>query len=397
MGKIIHFCLLILFTLNISYAQQFMYVSSRNDHSVKKYDAQTGDYIEDIITSTSGGLQRTQEVLFGPDGHLYVSGLLNTKIKKYNSQTGEFIEDFTSGYDLENPTKMTFHTDGFLYVSQWGENQPVVVRFDANTGEFVDVFTKIGVDKENACGHAWDSEGNFYLANFTSQVVRKFDSNGNDLGIFVGDLFLAGPVNIWFAENGNLLVLDWQAGQVREFSGNDGSFIKVFIDGLGHAEGFTFDEEGNIYVCDWSNNLINKYDPEGNFIEIFASGGGLASPNSVVFGSPVITDVSDNIDFITNDYSLLQNYPNPFNPTTVIKYQVPNFGDAIRRGVGSPTNISLVVYDILGNKVSTLVNEQKNAGQYEIVFDASELTSGIYFYTLNAGQFSETKKMLLIK
>ncbi len=93
-------------------------------------------------------------------------------------------------------------------------------------------------------------------------------------------------------------------------------------------------------------------------------------------------------------YLINQNYPNPFNPSTTINYQIP-----------SEKFVRLKVYDVLGNEVATLVNEEKHAGNYEVKFDASKLASGIYFYQLRAsdpstgsGQgFVETKKMILIK
>lgn len=86
-----------------------------------------------------------------------------------------------------------------------------------------------------------------------------------------------------------------------------------------------------------------------------------------------------------NTFLLEQNYPNPFNPSTRIQYQV-----------SSITNVSLKVYDILGNEVASLVNEQKPAGSYEVEFDAANLAGGIYFYKLQAGSFVETKKMILL-
>jgi Secretion system C-terminal sorting domain len=85
-------------------------------------------------------------------------------------------------------------------------------------------------------------------------------------------------------------------------------------------------------------------------------------------------------------YSLSQNYPNPFNPTTNIKFSIVNSGD-----------VKLVVYDIQGREVRTLVNESLKPGTYEAAFDASVLNSGVYFYKLVTGNFTETKKMLLIK
>ena len=87
-----------------------------------------------------------------------------------------------------------------------------------------------------------------------------------------------------------------------------------------------------------------------------------------------------------NKYILYQNYPNPFNPNTKIIYSIPN------------TNlITLKVYDVLGREVATLLNEVKPAGNYEIIFDGSSLSSGIYFYRMQAGNYIKTRKMILLK
>jgi photosystem II stability/assembly factor-like uncharacterized protein len=87
-----------------------------------------------------------------------------------------------------------------------------------------------------------------------------------------------------------------------------------------------------------------------------------------------------------NEFLLFQNYPNPFNPATTIAYQIPDRGF-----------VTLKVYDILGREVATLVNEEKPAGSYEVQFTANGLASGIYFYKLSANEYSETKKMILLK
>jgi len=91
-------------------------------------------------------------------------------------------------------------------------------------------------------------------------------------------------------------------------------------------------------------------------------------------------------NILPSEYSLSQNYPNTFNPTTKIRYEIPE---------GS--FITIKVYDVLGREISTLLNEEKPAGSYEVEFEASQLTSGIYFYRLQAGSFVETKKMVLMK
>ncbi len=85
-------------------------------------------------------------------------------------------------------------------------------------------------------------------------------------------------------------------------------------------------------------------------------------------------------------FSLEQNYPNPFNPSTNIKYNVPENGF-----------VKLAVYNLVGEEVNVLVNGQVNAGFYEIEFDASKLPSGVYFYRLTAGSFTNSKKMMLLK
>lgn len=96
---------------------------------------------------------------------------------------------------------------------------------------------------------------------------------------------------------------------------------------------------------------------------------------------------SDKIDnIIPNLYVLHQNYPNPFNPSTKIRYSIP-----------SSSNVTIKVYDILGNEVATLLNEQKAAGNYEASFDGANLASGIYFYRLTASSFIQVKKMNLLK
>ena len=92
-------------------------------------------------------------------------------------------------------------------------------------------------------------------------------------------------------------------------------------------------------------------------------------------------------------FKLLQNYPNPFNPSTKIRYTIPN---AIL-AEGNNLNIKLILYDALGNEIATLVDEYKAAGSYEVDFNQPNISSGVYFYKLSAGSFSETKKMILIK
>jgi hypothetical protein len=103
----------------------------------------------------------------------------------------------------------------------------------------------------------------------------------------------------------------------------------------------------------------------------------------------VISGIENLKDEIVSEYLLSQNYPNPFNPSTLIKYSIPR---SIRRGEHSVSQTTLKIYDILGNKIATLVNEQQKTGFYEVKFDAQNLSSGIYFYRLQSGNFCSKQK-----
>lgn len=106
--------------------------------------------------------------------------------------------------------------------------------------------------------------------------------------------------------------------------------------------------------------------------------------------------ISMNVDIeedLPTYYSLSQNYPNPFNPSTTILFTIPSVETPFRASLQT----KLIVYDILGREIKTLVNENLSPGSYEVTFDADQLSSGVYFYTLSSGGFVETKKMILLK
>jgi hypothetical protein len=134
-------------------------------------------------------------------------------------------------------------------------------------------------------------------------------------------------------------------------------------------------------VPDWGNLNLSK-------LKILIDNGNKGTNDDSVVLVNQYTGFNDNNKQtnIPNSYSLAQNYPNPFNPTTTINYQLKLSGQ-----------VTLKVYDILGREVATLVNEEKPAGTYSVIFDAGKLSSGIYFFRLKAGNFVETKKMILLK
>ena len=122
------------------------------------------------------------------------------------------------------------------------------------------------------------------------------------------------------------------------------------------------------------NKFVNMYD---------------ALPNIPFIMKREVFDIVTNVEaenLAVIDFSIDQNYPNPFNPRTTISWQSP-----------VSSHQTLKVYDVLGNEVASLVDEFKEAGSYEISFDASFLSSGVYFYKLQAGDFSQIKKMVLMR
>jgi hypothetical protein len=109
-------------------------------------------------------------------------------------------------------------------------------------------------------------------------------------------------------------------------------------------------------------------------------------------GGPVA--VNGRTNQLPDEFYLSQNYPNPFNPVTKIIYTIPNVET---RNTSSLQRVTLKIYDILGNELTTLVNENKPAGKYEVEFNGSSLSSGVYFYKIQAGPFRQVKKMILLR
>jgi hypothetical protein len=174
------------------------------------------------------------------------------------------------------------------------------------------------------------------------------------------------------------------------------------------------DTSKTLYSYDGSNNLIEQYNKVWDGLEwlnysigsyIYDGNNNQIETLNQIWDdsswvnvdrylySYIIVDV-EQFEGEVKTYSLSNNYPNPFNPSTKIKYSIPSI---TLRQAQSDIQVSLKVFDVLGNEIETLVNEEKPAGTYEITWYAENLPSGVYFYQLRAGNFIETKKMLLLK
>ena len=188
---------------------------------------------------------------------------------------------------------MTRGPDGDLYVSQWGQGQKTVARFNGVTGAFVDEATPA---LDDPMSHAWDDAGTLYVVNFDSADVRRFTATGELMDVFIGSQVLTGPVNLWF-DGDALFVIDWRQGSVFEFNAATGAFRSTLISGMTNSEGWAIGpEDGRLYIADWKENTINQYDyATGELVAVFARGGGLDTPNDVMFG-PRFPDFSITTD-----------------------------------------------------------------------------------------------------
>ena len=170
-----------------------------------------------------------------------------------------------------------------------------------------------------------------------------------------------------------------------------GEFVRLYNSDMELVDALTYDDE-----APWPT------EPDGNGPTL-----SLLNPDldnslhenwgvSIEHGTPgtvneFVSSVEEQDYSIPTEFSLSQNYPNPFNPTTTIRFTIP-------QDVGRETqDVKLLVYDILGNEVAILVNEERYTGTYEVEFSTTTLPSGIYFYRLQANDFTQVKKMILLK
>ena len=170
----------------------------------------------------------------------------------------------------------------------------------------------------------------------------------------------------------------------------------------GYAKGVAVGPEGTIFVADGDNGL-HAYSFDGNSFTNLAHINGYAEkvkvgPDGTVYlaagdngliayeYSGFTTSLAGKTTHTTHKFNLAQNYPNPFNPATKISFTL-----------SKPGNITINVYNTLGQKVQSLLDTEMSAGSHEVTFDASTLPSGIYFYQIQAVEFSQVKKMVLLK
>ena len=285
-----------------------------------------------------------------------------------------------------------------------GSGNVIVTGFSAGNGSSEDYATvKYDPQGNSIWVNRYNSSSNSY--DISTSVAADDQGNVYVTGYSYDDLNSEDYATIKYSSGGNQL---W----VSKYNGTSGEYdiatsVKVDVKGDVYVTGYSFDFDTK------ENYATVKYNSAGSEIWVQVYNG--ASDGSDI-ASALFTDANDNVyvtgysydgpnsvDYVTfkysqtvginqisgsivNGYELKQNYPNPFNPVTNLEF-----------GISESGFVSLKIYNELGREVSTLVSTRLNPGTYKYSFDASNLTSGLYFYKLETKSYSATKKMLLIK
>ncbi len=238
-----------------------------------------------------------------------------------------------------------------------------------------------------------------------------YETNSSTQSVYgvYGQKFSANGTRMW-ADSGvafKSLASGTQPSFIRTFA-KDSAAVVYYIELVSGTnrliKGFKTDRNGNLQwggtIKDVSSLLSDKgrltgaFTSTGNSLLVWADkrldGNGVYGQELNYNGQlGLITSVPHGGGNAPDEFSLKQNYPNPFNPSTTIRFQIPN--------LKPQTAVSLKVFDMLGREVATLVNETKPAGTYNVTFNANNLSSGVYFYRLQASEFVEVRKMILTK
>ncbi len=254
----------------------------------------------------------------------------------------------------------------------WKNTKFAVVKWTIKNKETAQLKAKIGLDVIMALNNTYGYDTVVY--NATNKLIRNYRD-----GIHAGIKFLSHPLK-------SLYSFEWYDGYSEDSlywnKMNYNSIQSKYIGGV----------EGPVTIP--STDFVN-INPEQEVVFYFALAFGNSEQdlNTQIaeaekkYGSLTTVEFSETLPI---DFVLYQNYPNPFNPETSIKYSIPN-----NKNENNLT--TLKIYDITGCEVATLVNENQLPGNYEVKFNAKNLSSGIYFYTIKHGNYSQTRKMILMK
>lgn len=349
--------------------------SGGNQNSIAEFD-ESGNYIGQYITTSSGGLTSPFDIIFRTNDVLVTTSTASG-VYRYD-HSGAFQNVLVSGLSFAQQIQEL--SDKRLAVSEFSGTGSGVRIYDS-----AGVFLKLMNGVTGNRGVYQLGNGNFLVTNSTG--VHELDSTSGVLvrtvvsGVSPQYITPFNPEQIIPVElisfsakvvNGQVL-LNWTSASEKN---NLGFEIEKFFSDQWYKIGFV---EGKGTTTNQSSySFVDKNLKQGTFSYRLKQ---IDFDGSFSYSKAVDVSVE-----LPNQFALEQNYPNPFNPTTTIEYRLPE-----------KSNITLKIYDVLGREIVTLVNEEKEAGIYRIDFDASKLTSGVYYAQIYAGLFNQVKKMTLVK
>jgi WD40 repeat protein len=261
-----------------------LYVSNGtlNPGEVLEFDSNTGAY-EGVFSPGGGGtagIGAARQPFFGPDGNFYLVDALNQDVQRF-TPSGTPLGVFATGNLPVPGVGAAFGPDGNLYVSDQGNG--TVVKFNGITGALIGTLASVS----SVSGILFSPDGSLLATRVNAGVVKIDATTGNETTFIAsGSGGLNGTQDGAYGPDGNLYLTSFLGGQVLEYNGSTGAFIKVFIASINTPRGIAFGPDGDLYVVDVTDNVVSKYDGStGAFISNIASGNGLSAPNYITFAS----------------------------------------------------------------------------------------------------------------
>jgi len=384
------------FPVNLNYDESFIL-------KIVFYPIQKGQEVG-TITIASNDPENPNKILIlrgegfivnaAQNGKIYaLTYQINSKLLTLDQNSGNGVElgatEITKNYGVAIKP-----STGQIFVTAVAAGISPLYRIDSETGKAYHV---VDIPIANLRAIAFDTNDDLYGASYMGNLYL--------INLETGNLTLIGSTGISTFSGLAINPIDNQLwgtplGEgIYKINKSNGAATLVGNSGFTQTPSIAFDSEGKLFgISGFApskiSDLIRIDTSNGTGTIIGSTGYSLVSGIAMI--GNITVGIEENKDNkLPSDYSLSQNYPNPFNPSTKIEYQIPEL-----------SFVTLKVYDLLGNEIATLVNEEKTAGSYSLQFSMNNLTTGqsgaqlstgIYFYRLKAGNFVETKKMTLIK
>ena len=269
----------------VAAGEGYLLVSGYWSDNVVRFDATTGQYIDEFVPRQYGGLNGAETILPGPEGSLLVASVVSNSIERYDADTGLHLGTFASGGTLKWPRGMATGPDGNLYVSSANDG---ILRYDGLTGDFIDEFAPISAGGPTIShGILFRGDGYLYATDINQGAIFRYDEiTGAFSDVFVDGLM--GPEGLAFGPDGNLYVANGGSDSILRYNGLTGAFIDTFVPpgsgGLDEPQDLFFGPDAMLYVSGWRSDNIIRYDATtGAFVDVFASHDRLDGPTDMFF------------------------------------------------------------------------------------------------------------------